>query len=180
MQARRSIMEIFEAFHHCPRCGKAIQPPGPSRPVHCAACGLSLYLNPAIAVAVIVRGPDERVLFLRRSKDPARGKLALPGGFVDFGETAEEAARRETREEVNLELGGLEFLCSAPNRYVYGGINYAVLDFFFVSRAADADAARALDGAESLCWVDTATMDLEEIAFTSIREAIRRFNTGRR
>ncbi|HYT59019.1 MAG TPA: NUDIX domain-containing protein, partial [Haliangiales bacterium] len=90
-----------EFFHHCPRCGakQAALPAGNS--FKCAACGFLYYFNPAIAVAGFVFAADGRALFIRRAKEPAKGRLALPGGFVDFNETAEEALRRETREEVN-------------------------------------------------------------------------------
>lgn len=165
-------MEPAKHFKFCPRCG---QPRGDdlgASPFRCAACGFLYYFNPAIAVAGIVFAPDGRTLFIRRAKDPAKGRLALPGGFVDYGETAEAALRRETREEVNIELTTVRFLCSETNSYHYAGITYPVLDLFFVARTVQTDATAALDGVESFAWLDPRTVDLEAIAFPSIRNAL--------
>ncbi len=103
----KGFLSMFprEFFHHCPRCGSKRADLPADNSFRCAACGFLYYFNPAIAVAGFVSGPAGLVLFIRRAKEPARGKLALPGGFVDYDETAEEALGRETREEVNLELG---------------------------------------------------------------------------
>jgi len=121
----------------------------------------------------------DRLLWGRRAKDPARGKLALPGGFVDFGETAEEALRREIREEVNLTVGPLEFLCSQPNEYSYHGITYPVLDLFFVASALDITGLHALDGVESVHWIAPGDLDLDDIAFPSVRRAVEVFRSIR-
>ena len=116
-------------------------------------------------------------MFIRRAKEPAQGKLAVPGGFVDIGETAEDALRREIKEEVNLEVESLEFLCSAPNEYHYEGVTYPVLDLVFVTRATSTDKTAALDGVESFCWLKPSEVDLNEIAFPSIRAALRLYNS---
>ena len=113
-----------------------------------------------------------RLLWGRRARDPAKGKLALPGGFVDVGETAEAALRREIREEVNLTVGPLEFLCSQPNDYSYHGITYPVLDLFFVAPALDTTRLRALDGVDSVHWIAPADLDLEDVAFPSVKRAV--------
>src|SRR5271157_4719538 len=75
------------------------------------------YRNPALAVdAVWVR--SGRVLLVRRGRPPFRGFLALPGGFVEYRETVEEAVVRELREETGL-VGrpkGLVGVYSGPDR----------------------------------------------------------------
>ncbi|MEY2409259.1 MAG: hypothetical protein QOF48_1929 [Verrucomicrobiota bacterium] len=169
-------MELPEIFQHCPRCGARREGPA-TNPFRCAACGHQQYFNPASAVAAILLDPDGRALFLRRARDPGRGRLGLPGGFVDVGETAEMALRREIREEVNLETGPLEFLCSGVNRYPYKDVTYPVLDLFFVTRAESIAGAAALDGVASFEWLEPARVDLVEFAFASNAEAVRRFNS---
>ena len=168
-------MQPVELFEHCPRCGHRRQPGSPRQPFHCVECGFHFYFNPCIAVAAIVLGPDRRALFVRRAHEPAKGKLAVPGGFVDLGETAEEALRREIREEVNLEVGPLEFLCTALNQYDYRGVTYPVLDLAFVTRASSTDGIGALDGVESYCWLPPGEVELNEIAFPSIRTALEHY-----
>jgi ADP-ribose pyrophosphatase YjhB (NUDIX family) len=165
-----------QLFKFCPRCGSEQRQPA-GNPFRCAACGHTQFFNPAAAVAAILLGPDGRVLFLRRAKDPGKGKLGLPGGFVDIGETAEVALRREIREEVNLDVGGLDFLCTATNEYQYKEVTYPVLDLFFVAHATSVAEIAALDGVESFSWLDPRHVNSDEMAFASNAEALRRFKT---
>ncbi len=85
--------------------------------LQCPKCGADVtsYKNPA-PTADIVAFRDGHVLLILR-KHPPQG-WALPGGFVDYGETAESAAIRELREETNLEAGPLTLVgvYSDPSR----------------------------------------------------------------
>ena len=166
-------MEPSQLFRHCPRCGAKRDRVG--TPFECAACGLLYFFNPCVAVAGFVLNAGGEALLLRRARDPAKGKLAVPGGFIDIGERAEDALCRETREEVGLELDGLRFLCSQLNSYHYKGLTYPVLDLFFVARAGNPEAARPLDGVESFLWMKPELVNPEEIAFPSIRTALGEF-----
>lgn len=125
-----------------------------------------------MAIAVFIRRDDGPALFIHRAKDPGKGRLAPPGGFIDIGETAENAAPREIREEVGLELTELEFLCSQPNTYHYADVTYPVLDFFFTARAVNADAATALDDVAKCEWLDPLTVAPEAMAFPSMQAAL--------
>lgn len=166
-------------FRHCPRCGqRRSDAPGGSQFV-CAACGFTFYFNAAIATAVFIVRDDGHVLFIRRAKDPAKGMLSPPGGFVDIGERAEDAIRRETREEVGLEIPEVRFLCSQPNSYDYGEVTYPVLDFFFVARAVAPASAQALDDVKSFHWLDPRAVAPDEIAFPSVRAALQVFLNDR-
>lgn len=165
-----------ELFRHCPQCGRARAGQGPVQPFHCAGCGFHFYFNAAPAVAAFVLDPDGRALFLRRAREPAKGMLAVPGGFVDLGETAEAALRREIREEVNLEVGPLRYLCTQLNEYQYRGVAYPVLDLFYVTRAIDPGRMQALDEVESCAWRRTTEVSPAEIAFPSIRAALQAYH----
>jgi len=166
------MLEPFRQFKQCPRCGA----PGPGaaslNPFRCVACGLILYFNPASAVAAFVCRDDGRVLYTRRAKDPGKDRLGMPGGFVDIGETAEEALRREVKEEVGLDLTALEYLSSYPNQYPYAGVTYNTLDLFYVARTDDPERAASLDAVASLAWLDPSAIDPVEIAFESMRRAL--------
>lgn len=166
-------MKPSEFFRFCPACGVASQPAARPSPYECASCGFTYYFNAAIATATFLRRPDGRQLFVVRAREPEKGKLAPPGGFVDIGETAEEAARREVREEVGLEMGTLHFLGSFPNEYLFRAVNYPVLDFFFEAEAVRPESAVANDDAESLCWLDPeGEVTPEQLAFPSMRRAL--------
>jgi ADP-ribose pyrophosphatase YjhB (NUDIX family) len=173
-------MAPSELFRYCPRCGRS-GPVEQSRPFfQCDACGFLYYFNPVIAVGAILVRPDGRILFVQRAKDPAKGKLGVPGGFVDFGESAEAALRREIREEVNLEAATLEYLCSQPNDYPYKGVTYQVLDFYFIVRVDSADGVAALDDVDSVHWLEPSKVEPAELAFDSERKALELFLSRRR
>lgn len=115
------------------------------------------------------------MILLRRAHDPGKGLLGLPGGFVDPGETAEAALRRETFEEVGLEVPDWQYLASFPNRYLYRGIGYEVLDFFFTGRVDSFRSAQSKKEVDGLCFLKTAEIELAEIAFVSVRAALKLF-----
>lgn len=161
-------MEPGTSFRVCPRCGKKSGRRGWY--FHCGGCDFYFYFNPAAAVAGIISDDEGRVLFVRRANDPAKGKLAFPGGFVDFAESAENALRREMREEVGVKLSNLEYLSSHPNRYFYRGLTYQTVDLFFVARARSFKAV-ALDEVASVCWLKPGEVKLADLAFPSVRKA---------
>lgn len=166
-----------EQITRCPRCGGAGLEWPSDKNFACPACGFTLYLNLAAAVAVIIEC-DGKILLGVRREEPCRGMLDLPGGFVDPGETAEAAAQREVREETGLELPPLAYLFSLPNRYPYRDITYATLDVIFAARFDRMPQALPGDDLAELVWVPRDEIDLSAIAFDSLREALRRYLAG--
>lgn len=118
-------------FNLCPKCGSKNIVNHGNRKWVCKDCGFDLYNNVAAAVGIIIKDKYNNVLFEVRAKEPRKGFLALPGGFVDFDERAEEAIVRECREEIGVEVQNAKFLCTFPNTYVYKNIEYKTCDMFF-------------------------------------------------
>ena len=87
---------------HCSFCGHAFAPLAPW-PRMCAHCGQVSYLNP-LPVAVTLVPVDDGLLVVRRGIDPGRGRLALPGGYINLGEPWQAACAREVNEETGLTL----------------------------------------------------------------------------
>lgn len=166
-------MRPSELFRFCPRCGATRSSDNMADgPLRCAACGLILFFNPTVAAAAFISDGQERVLFVRRAKEPNAGKLGVPGGFIDFGESAEEGLYREVREEVGIAIEQLAFLASFPNEYPYREVTYPVVDLYFTARAVNPEAARPLDGVAGIEWHLPSTVPDEEIAFSSLRKAV--------
>ncbi len=156
---------------YCPFCGKHTFHPG----VHylqCDTCGKRLYINAAAAVACIIEDPHGKILLTKRERDPAKGMLDLPGGFVDPGETAEDAVRREIQEELNLQVTDMQYIGTSPNRYLYGGLMYYTLDLGFKCNVSDLSVISAADDVSGFVFLSHDQIDIQQIAFPSIRHIV--------
>lgn len=125
-------------------------------------------------MAAILPAPDGRVLFLRRQRDPGKGMLGLPGGFIDPGESAELALTREVREETGLIVDQWSYLATFPNAYSYRGLIYDVTDVFYVCPIQNFEGI-LLDTTESAAWIAIApakALANETFAFASNRQAV--------
>jgi 8-oxo-dGTP diphosphatase len=103
------------------------------------------YERPSVTIDCVVFDERDRLLLIRRRNPPFAGQFALPGGFVDPGETTEDAARRELLEETGLEAHNLRLIgvYSKPGRDPRGwtiSIAYLVTTDGAVPKAGD-DAA---------------------------------------
>ena len=166
-------MRPTELFRFCPRCAA----PRPAEnvgktPLKCSGCNFTFYFNPTVAAACYIFDSQGRVLVIRRAKEPSAGKLGVPGGFIDFGESAEEGMSREVREEVGLELDRVRFLVSHPNLYHYRDVIYPVVDLYFAADAVNPGAAQPLDAVAAIEWRKPADIPDAEIAFESMRVAL--------
>lgn len=111
-------MAVLE-IKFCMSCGAAVELRQPEddnrlRPV-CVACGTVHYQNPNMVIGSIPEWED-KILLCRRAIEPRQGLWTVPGGFMENGETATEAAIRETLEEANalIEIDKLFSLYSLP------------------------------------------------------------------
>ena len=95
---------MHEIHSHCSYCGRRF-PAQSSWPRQCGGCGNRSYLNP-LPVAVVLMPVGDGLVVIRRNTEPRKGTLTLPGGYIDLGETWQEAGVRELREETGMEISG--------------------------------------------------------------------------
>ena len=107
-------------MNFCTQCGSGLDlrvPEGDDRERYvCGSCGHVHYQNPRIVAGCLpVHG--DRVLLCRRAIEPRKGYWTVPAGFMENGETVEQAALRETLEEAcaRVELDGIYALFSLPH-----------------------------------------------------------------
>ena len=118
---------------------------------------------PVVAVGVIIR-QDERLVLIRRAKEPSKGRWTFPGGAIELGESLQEAARREAREETGLliEVGEVATVVDNVVREAGGRIryHYVIVDYYArpgggsLQPGTDVSAAR---------WVGLADLDSLEM-----------------
>lgn len=114
--------------------------------------------TPALTADCVVVDARNRVLLVRRKYPPCKGQYALPGGFVEVGETVENACRRELMEETGVKAGKLQLLgvYSDPSRDPRGH----TCTIAFLTRVRSAR-AKAGDDAAAAEWVeDWSNVDL--------------------
>lgn len=167
-------------FQHCPACGSPELAWNGINRFSCGQCGFVFFHNTAAACGAILlhRGKEDhqdRILLLVRGKEPALGKLDFPGGFIDPGESAEDALAREIQEEIGIQVASLEYFWSAPNRYEYRGVTYNTCDLVFVGHTSQLPRQLQENEIAGYRLVRPADIDLEAIAFPSLREALRRY-----
>jgi 8-oxo-dGTP diphosphatase len=166
-----SSHQIQPPFHFCPLCGgnlekKQIKAKEPDRLV-CSRCSFVFYLDPKVAAGTVTLF-ENRVVLVKRGISPGYGQWVIPGGFVDRGETLEEAAIRETLEETSLQVR----INSLLNVYSYPGhtvivVAYAAEVLAGVPTACDETLEVGLFLYDEIPW--------SELAFPSTQDALRDF-----
>jgi ADP-ribose pyrophosphatase YjhB (NUDIX family) len=161
-----SLNPALEEARFCPRCGQPADVEFP-RFISCAHCGYGAYYNPKPVAAAIPATADGRIILLRRGFEPGRGLWTFPGGFVDLGESVEEAARRETREEleIDVELGPVVGVYSRPEDRVV----------LIVYAATTTQAPRTTDEAPEVRAFTPPELPWDGLAFWSTERALRDF-----
>jgi ADP-ribose pyrophosphatase YjhB (NUDIX family) len=154
----------------CSQCGAAVvlrRPEGDTFERHvCTACGEIHYLNPKIVVGAVCRWQD-RVLLCRRAIEPRTGFWVVPAGYLERGESTEEGARREAREEAGarIELTGLLAL--------YNVVRIGQVQLFYAARLLDPDLVAGPETLE-LDLFDWRAIPWDELAFPSVHWVLRR------
>jgi len=168
-------MHFSELFTHCPACGSALFIQNNVKSKRCQDCGFVYYINPSAAVAAFILNESGDLLVCRRGKEPEKGTLDLPGGFVDDNETAEEAMKREIGEELKVKATHAKYKFSLPNLYEYGGMTIPTLDLFFACRLENTTNLQPSDDVEDCFFVPLDKIDPELFGLKSIKKGVAMF-----
>jgi ADP-ribose pyrophosphatase YjhB (NUDIX family) len=185
-------------FNFCPSCASKKIVFEAGKVFRCPDCGFVYYHNIAAATGCIISVPSsdhlqvvrdgsQRLVFLVRGKEPAVGKLDLPGGFVDVGEGVFEGLYRELQEEIGWtppvqEGAGLasvfKLFASFSNVYEYRGVKYNTCDMYFsVSAPGLKPEDLRLEQAEVAAarFLKPEEIDYAQFAFESTRRAVKSY-----
>ena len=169
-------------FNYCPSCASKKIEFTEGKVFRCPDCGFVYYHNIAAATGCLITVPDddsEKYLFLVRGKEPAEGKLDLPGGFVDIGEGVIEGLYRELREEIGWTPPETpKMYASFSNVYEYKSIKYNTCDMYFSVSAPGLKLENLrLEKAEvaGALFLKAEEIDFSAFAFPSTRRAVKAY-----
>ena len=177
-------------FNYCPSCSSKNIKFEDGKVFRCPDCGFVYYHNIAAATGCLISVPSaegERLVFTVRGKEPGKGLMDMPGGFVDPGEGALEGLYRELREEIgwtphvpdNVKLTDvLKLFASFSNVYKYKGIDYNTCDMYFSVSAPGLtrDDLRLQEGEiADVLFLKPEQIDFARFAFESTIRAVKTY-----
>lgn len=165
----------LNVLKYCPKCGCRDFSAAGERSLKCPDCGFHFFINSAAAVAALVTDGNGKLLLTTRGVAPGYGMLDLPGGFIDPGETAEEAIRRELKEELGMQVKSVEYNGSAPNEYIFSGYSVFTLDMAFRVTPVAVSGLQAMDDILDFGFYAGNEIDFTRIPAPSIRHFVQQF-----
>jgi ADP-ribose pyrophosphatase YjhB (NUDIX family) len=164
----------FVNFRVCPRCGETRLQPNDAKSFVCLSCGFVYYHGSAAVVSAIVEC-DGKIILTRRTNEPQKGLWALPGGFVDYEESLEDALIRELQEELDLTVTSPAYLCSDWERYLSRDVVYFCSIAFFVVKVNDISHVSAHDDIDAFQLIQPGDIDHDQLAFKTDLVALDRY-----
>src|SRR3989344_6253125 len=124
------------AYKYCPQCGHLLTKKGP----YYLECDNNhpYYVSPKPTVCVIIE-KNQKVLIVKRGKEPHKGKWEFPGGFISPGDKIVSSAIRETKEELGVIIKVNGFVDSYVDIYPFKGVDYEVILFYLTAEIIDGE-----------------------------------------
>ena len=159
-----------ENYQYCPRCGAEfiVEEDQEKSRFFCPACGFIVYPQSAPTTTVVLLKND-RLLVAKRAIDPFKGGWDLIGGFVNPGESFEEAAIREVKEETGLTIKIVRFIGSCPDEYD----GKPTLTVGFLGEIVEGE-VEPKDDVASLHWLELDQLP-KKFAFESVDRVLKMF-----
>lgn len=175
------MFQIFYKF--CPVCGipynkEVIERAYIQKHYICGSCRYIFYLNPKPTVGAIILNKN-KLLLVKRSWYPFRGFWQLPGGFINYGETPEEALKRELKEELNMEVKILQLYHIGEDKY-QNYLNekcfeeYSFLPITYLASTQNTN-IRISDDVADAKYFKLAQVPFNKIAFTNQKLLLKKF-----
>ena len=170
------MMDVHPKNHfiYCPRCSSKGTFNENDFSFKCHSCSFHFYLNSSAAVTALIFNEKGELLLTRRGVEPALGMLDLPGGFVDPGESAEQALLREVKEELDLEPESITYWGSFPNKYLFSGTIVYTVDLVFKCLINNFSPLKFRDDIVGLDFIHPVKINLENIPFQSVQNIIKK------
>ena len=163
----------LKTLKFCPKCGSAKFEKAGERSLKCVDCGFHFFINSSAAVAALIINEQGKIMLTTRGVEPDYGKLDLPGGFIDPGETAENAVIRELYEELGLKVKLLKYIDSAPNEYVFSDYTVFTLDMAFMVTPETILGLKAKDDILDFKFYSEKEFDYDDIPAPSIKKFVK-------
>ncbi len=160
-------------LRYCPKCGSNQFNFKGERSFLCQDCGFHFFINSSAAVAALIENKKGELMLTIRAFDPEKGKLDLPGGFVDPNESVEDALRREIKEELNLDIIKMDYLTSFPNEYVFSGYSVFTSDLAFRCQVTGWEHMHIQDDITDVVFVTQENINWDEVSANSIKRIIK-------
>lgn len=162
----------YNNHKYCSRCGSPMKHADTERSLYCESCGFQVY--PTISPCVIVAVYDKNRLLLTKYAGREYANYALIAGFVEIGESLEEAVIREVKEEVGISVKNLKFYKSQPWPFTD-----TILAGFFAQLDGDDKITLQEDELALGIWIDRQEIPPEELRISLTGEMMEAFRTGK-
>ncbi|MFV0346357.1 MAG: NUDIX domain-containing protein [Bacteroidales bacterium] len=176
MDEARAVDKIFR---YCPKCGSDKFKSLSDREFLCSDCGFNYFVNASSATTAIIFNEKNELLLCRRARKPFKGTYELPGGFLEFGETAEHALKREIKEELNLHIEQLSYFGTYTNKYPFGGLLVNTMEVVYTGVVKDFSNLQVADDVDKVKFVMLEIVDKEEIVSGAMKEIIKDLITSK-
>lgn len=165
----------LKVLKYCPKCSSPEFKKWGERSLKCGCCGFHFFINSVAAVAALVSDEKGKLMLVTRGVEPNYGKLDLPGGFVDPGETAENAVQRELFEELGLKIKSLSYFASEPNEYVFSEYSVFTTDLAFKVIPKTLSGLKPMDDILDYKFYSEEEINYDDIPAPSIKQFVKYF-----